>query len=371
MNTWFDFGIKTVQIVIMILILSIFLYRRKIKGIRGYHFLSLALISGIVQGIVETIFFFMDLNGLIDTSVDMIARIEYIPYALVFFFMLLHFEYFVGWKYIPTLFSIGILIAIFTSYIIDYFIGIPAIKFYSSYIPEPMNDKLFMVLFDLYQLYVIILCSIASAIVFIKTKAKKARIQSLVLLVSLCVALVVSIVEFLEHLIIDFDPYGAIGFGLAILIVLIIYALDPNFVYVTPIPVDIFMIVNNEGTTLLCVQNVHEGNRIDNALIGGLLNAFSSFISDIVSVPNDKLRCIEMDNKVIMVKQKDNITGVLIANKNLRIFMNSLTVFVDNFYKDYKVQIDNFTGDTSVFDSAVNLLPKLFPYLDENQLSSL
>ena len=128
------------------------------------------------------------------------------------------------------------------------------------------------------------------------------------------------------------------------------------------------MIVHSTGTTIFSAKNVPETNKQDSLVIGGIISAFTSVINDITGEPNQSLKCVELEKRVIIAERKEEIIGILIADRKLMILENSLSKFLDEFYKKYSSEIIKFTGDTSLYDEAIDLLPKIFPYLDRNQL---
>ena len=75
------------------------------------------LVSAILQSIIETIAFFMRIYN--HPIALIVMPIEYLFYGLTFLFLIMHFEYYLDFHYIPTFLSILFLVIIETTSIIN------------------------------------------------------------------------------------------------------------------------------------------------------------------------------------------------------------------------------------------------------------
>ncbi|MHA1853683.1 MAG: hypothetical protein ACTSUF_09265 [Candidatus Heimdallarchaeaceae archaeon] len=360
--------IKIFQVAFMISVLLVFYIRHHKRGIRGYKWLSLTLVFGLIQSVVEyTVVFIYNAkypNLYVDTVLDNepISKLHHIPYAFLLLFLLYHFRYFIGFAVEYIVVAISMLVAYLTSYILE------AIFRY-TYVPNnpPVNDWIFMWIFDLYQLYIFTACFVVSVYMYIKTRKTKVGLPTLIFSLSFLVSFISSIVELSEH-IAHVSLYGAMLFGISIVTLFLVYIIWPNYVYLTPIPVYRFLIIHETGTTMFSVQYGKLGEQQDSLMLGAAINAFTSFISDITDAPEHTLKSIHLKDRYLLAKPHNEIFGLLISEKNIRLFNNSLTLFVTKFYQQFKKEIRNFSGDTSRFEPALELLPKLFPYLEADKL---
>ncbi|MHA1399111.1 MAG: hypothetical protein ACTSQE_01990 [Candidatus Heimdallarchaeaceae archaeon] len=364
MENFTQFIIKMCQIAILAIMLYIFSYRSLVKKISGYKYLIYAIISAIFQGIIETFFYFT--RNVYDPETSLITRIEYIPYTLVFLFLLLHFEHFMYWKFRPMLVSLVLISAGFTAYLIDLTYGLDPISITPNHVPNPMNDRLFMWIFDAFQLYAIIVCLIASSVTFFNSIGSKAQYQTLLLWLGFLTSLIVGILEFLEHLI-PIDTYGAIGFSVAIGIVLLLYVFDNDFVYITTAKIHNFLIIHENGTTLFSAHHI-KAHPYNSLVIGGVINAFTSFINEITGAPDQFLKNVELEKRFILASRVGEIVGLLIVDKKIKVFEDSLCRFVTEFYQAFEDQISQFSGDASIFDTAIDFIPRIFPYIERDDL---
>lgn len=358
--------IKTIQMAIILLILLIFLYRWKKKGIRGYSLLSGALISALLQGCLETLFYVLTIYTNFDQNNNTLAKIEYIPYGLIFLFLILHFEYFTGWKYFSVI-AICFIVSFLTALIIDFGYNLSPVVINPNTPPNYMNDKPFMLVFDLYQIYAIAFCFTASSYTYIKTKASTIGKTTFAFIISFFIALVVAIIEFFEH-IFAFEVYGAIGFGISIGIVFLIYLISTDFVYITPVPVYRLIVIHSSADPIFSVRNKRVEHKQKDFVVGGIFSAFSSFISEISGSHGKSLTNIKLEDRQLLIKNHDSITGLLITDKVIKVFDYSLRAFLADFCKTYSADLANYVGDISVFDQALTLLQKSFPYLEKDYL---
>ncbi|MHA1829775.1 MAG: hypothetical protein ACTSX6_14135, partial [Candidatus Heimdallarchaeaceae archaeon] len=151
-------------------------------------------------------------------------------------------------------------------------------------------------------------------------------------------------------------------------VTLIIYLIDPKFVLFTSAEIFNFLIINKNGTTLFSASN-YSKKESEGLLIGGMINAFAHFISEVTNSSYQLLKYVELKDRVMITKEKDDIIGVLIVDKRVKIFETSLERFVIKFNSMFREQIFAFSGDASLFDDAVKYIPLYFPFVDESKLT--
>ncbi len=109
--------------------------------------------------------------------------------------------------------------------------------------------------------------------------------------------------------------------------------------------------------------------KTDQTLAGGVITAFTSLIGDVAQAPNQNLLSIKFEGRTILTRTHEDTVGLLIVDKDLRLFRNSHKAFVEEFYTKFQEEIKNFTGDVSPFSGAAEILLKMFPYLAKDQIS--
>lgn len=347
--------------------LGVFSYRSTVNKVQGYKNLIAALILAIIQSVVEFFFYFARVAGYQWAYLEnsYLPSLEIIPYALVFLYILIHFSNFNAWDRRVVQAGYIIIFSLFVTYLINIFFDLPPI---STNLKVPTkNDCLYIWFLDFFQLYVVTVCLVGITFTFVKSVGKKAQYHTLLLWISFFIAFIVAILEFLEH-VVPLETYGAIGFGLALGVTLVIYLIDPKFVLFTSAEIFNFLIINKNGTTLFSASN-YSKKESEGLLIGGMINAFAHFISEVTNSSYQLLKCVELKDRVMITKEKDDIIGVLIVDRRVRIFDTSLEHFVNKFNSMFREQIVCFSGDASVFDDAVKYIPLYFPFVDESKLT--
>lgn len=361
-------GIKIFQVSFMIAVLTVFLVRRRKKQILGYRWLNFTLVFGLIQSVVEYIVVFIynakypDQNVYDILDYEPISKLHHLPYALLLLFLLYHFRYFLGLGIEYIIIAVSFIVSYVTSYVIEWI-------FRPMYVVNdaPVNNWIFMYIFDFYQLYIFTVCFVASVYMFIKHKDTPVKMPTLIFSLSFLVSFISSVIEVSEHFT-NFSLYGAMLFGIAIMTLFLVYVIWPSYVYVTPIPVYRFLIIHENGTTLFSVQYGKISEHQDSLMLGAAINAFSSFISDLTEAPEHTLKYIVLKERYLFAKPYNEIFGLLITGKNAPVFHNSLTLFVRKFFTMFEEEIKSFSGDTSVFEPALSMLPQLFPYLIGDRL---
>lgn len=361
MENYTQFVIKVVQMCIILGFLVIFIVRNK-KGIKGYIFLQLTLISGFLQGLVECSFFLVEQIWHVSVNYDLFQLpIEHIFYGMFFIFLLLHFEYYLGYYFIPTIIGMIFMAITYTAYFIDlkYDLG------YFSFQPvwHLGIGRLWLFIFDIYELYVLTFCLFASGVLNRSARKTKVYYQTFILHVAFVIGFISAICEVLEHFIPNFDPYGGLTFGVAFLVVFVLYLLSPSFVFYTPRPIFQFIVLHENGQIIYNFNNTLY-KPASEVLIGSIIYAFQTFISEITQAgESQSLEFIKLNNRAVIAYRKQDILGIIITTNYSRLFKNSLEHFTEAFYNRFKEDIANFTGDFAKFDEADELVRKLFPYI--------
>ncbi len=171
------------------------------------------LAFGAIQSTIEIfVYKLTDLNE----ETDPLAFIHFIPYALILLSLFLHIQYFMGLSTIYLWISISAIVSYLTVYTVETIFD-PILTNATH-----VNDWLFMIIFDTYQLYIFTFCMVGSAVLFLKSWKTKFVLPTSMFFLMFVVSVVVSITEILEHTLVDFDIYGAIGFGVSIIVLFLI-----------------------------------------------------------------------------------------------------------------------------------------------------
>jgi len=175
------------------------------------------------------------------------------------------------------------------------------------------------------------------------------------------IAMVGAVLEFSEHFIPNFDPYGAIPFGIAFFFIFLLYLISPDFVFYSPNPIYHYIIIHKNGQMIYHYKNPQES--INEAMIGSVIKAFVMFMEEFAKTKTPQtLEFVKLDNRAIICYQKEELLGLIIATRNSSLYKDSVRMFVKRFYARYKKEIKHFSGNISAFENADELVEKIFSY---------
>ena len=356
MLSFTHFGIKMIQLLIILSLAVIFSKRHK-KGYQGFIFILLMLGSALLQSLIETIAFFA--RTYFQPIDKYTMPFEYFFYSLTFLFLIMHFEYYLDFHFIPTALSILMITIIFTTCAIDFKYDLGFFSFQPIF--HLGIGRLWLFLFDLFQLVAITFCFVASIIIIFSARGTRALVKTIVIGVAMFIAVIGAILEFLEHFIPNFDPYGALPFGIGFFIIFLLYLFYPDFVFYSPEPIYQFIVIHKNGQVIY--DYYHPREEITNkVLIGSVFHAFVMYIEELTKSEQQILKYIQLSDRAIILCNKKDILGIIISNRYRLLFKHSVRMFIERFYKEFQEEIKTFTGDTSVFEKADDLVRKTFSY---------
>lgn len=103
-----------------------------------------------------------------------------------------------------------------------------------------------------------------------------------------------------------------------------------------------------------------QNEKIDYTLMSSALEAITQFMNEIFSDSKAKLQLVQQGNYLILSEQVNSVSAALFVNKGDPEIRRRLKYFVQEFEKKYKNEVDDWTGNTSIFDDAVNLVEEIF-----------
>jgi len=153
-----------------------------------------------------------------------------------------------------------------------------------------------------------------------------------------------------------------------ILIGLAILGLFPLFfVADTYRPLDIFLLLLSKSGMLIFSHDFQRGKEISNkdlSLVTGALSAISTIFDETIHDEEAALDLVRHGNVFIVQAkvrtQKGDLIGTIFANKNDPELHRSLESFVSRFILTYHEELQEWVGQTSVFNKAAELAENVF-----------
>ncbi|OLS14258.1 MAG: hypothetical protein RBG13Loki_2134 [Promethearchaeota archaeon CR_4] len=147
-----------------------------------------------------------------------------------------------------------------------------------------------------------------------------------------------------------------------LLLFLLVYVSDIDYIYRFPNNNYILFVANKTGSMMHAVRfKTRRPLRIQPELLSGVLSAINSVFKSGLEVTAD-ITSIASKNLTILLESGKFVTAAIVADKTPAILAKALKRYVTEFESKFVDQIRAETGDTSVFNSALDLLKPIFPF---------
>ena len=362
-----EFYIKIGQLVIILVILGYFLYRRYRDKITGFTWF-ISLFSFIVlQALIEIAIFFPTQNGKI-ASDSTIQEIHMIPSALALFGLFLYLEFVRGEK--PNSILLGLASVLLGGYIAVYFIEL-SFGLESTLSPEYRSSR---VILNVLQAFVLA----ETFYIFIqdvrKVEYKKLRRISLMMAIAFGIGLFFAILKIFERWTIQVNPnlsfYGAIPFTITFGILAIAFIANPFYVYLLPTKINKILIFNDAGILLYSVRiGAEEPELSQDSLFSGIVSALRSLISETTGAQSDLRKISFRDKKLLVAENKEgNVSTIIVCDSDSFILQTAARQFTDSFYEKYRDILERFDGTISKFSETSDIVRRIFPFVPPEEI---
>lgn len=132
----------------------------------------------------------------------------------------------------------------------------------------------------------------------------------------------------------------------------------------------VYFLLNISGLTIFDIRFTENAPVADSVLIGGFVNAISSFsdsIMDNIATESGTLNVIEREGMKIMFEQGSQVEAILILDKESHVMMEKIRTVISFFEHNYSEGLLIETVQTNKFSTFRKLILKFIPaHLDEN-----
>ena len=359
--------IKIAQLVIILVILAYFLYRRFKDRITGFTWF-ISLFSFIVlQSLIEIAIFFPTQNGKISAT-STIQEVHMIPSGIALFGLFLYLEFIRSEK--PSTILLGLASVLLGGYICVYFIEL-SFGLESTLSAEYRSSRIIL---NILQAFVL-----AEALyIFIqdirKVEYRKLRRISFAMAIAFGIGLVFATLKIFERWTIQINEnlqfYGAIPFSITFGILAVAFIANPFYVYLLPTKINKILIFNNAGLLLYSVRIGKEEPELSrDTLFSGIITALKSLIAETTGARSDLRKVSFRDKKLLIVEnQERNITTLIVCDSDSFILQTAAKHFTERFYHKFKPSIDHFDGAVSVFEDASEIVKRIFPFVPPEEI---
>ncbi len=362
-----EFWIKIGQIVIILIILSYFGYRRFHDKIRGFDWFIGLFSFAIVQSLIEIALFFPSEYGSLDSN-SAIQEIHIIPYAIGLFFLFLYTELIKNSR--PNPWHLSIASLLLGGYLALYFIEL-GFNLELDFLPE---YRIYRVIFNIFQAFVLAQAFFVFLMDAIKLEYKRLKRISIVIASSMGVALLFSVAKIFERWTIQINPslqfYGAIPLGILFGVTAIAFIANPFFVYITPTKFNKLIVLDESGILLYSVRIERgEPKIIEDTLLTGTVSALRTILAETTGARTDLRKISFRDKKMIVVEDlKKKVSTIVISDSDSYILQLAVKHFNRDFCKQFGSILENFDGSISSFSDATDIVRRVFPFVPPEEI---
>lgn len=365
--------IKIVQLSIIFIITSYFVFRRVKDKIIGFNWFIFIFGMAIVQSIIELALYFpMKNNPEAFENISSIQEIHIIPYAAGLFGLFLYCELIRNAK--PNTLFLGITTALLGGYIAIYFIEL-GLNLQSAYPPEYRFSRFVFSIFQALVLAEALYTFIQDAI---KVEHKKLRNLSIFISVAFSIAFLSALYKIVEqatYLITKTEPvfqiYGAIPFSLTFGIMAIVFIFNPFYVYLLPTVLNKVIVINDAGILFYSVNIGKDcpDDECEDELFSGIVAALKSFLEDTTGSTSDLRKISFRDKKMIIAENKEKkVSTIILGDSDSFILNTAAKQFTNAFCEKFAKHIDSFDGTVDIFEEATSIVKRIFPFVPPEEI---
>ena len=270
--------VKIAQVVVILIILVYFLYRRINDNIRGFDWFIVLFTMAMIQSVIEIALFFPTEYGPLDPN-NSIQEIHIIPYIIGLFTLFLYTELIRNDK--PNIWHLVFASAMVGGYLAVYFVEL-AFNLEIGILPE---YRIFRIIFNIFQAFVLV----QAFYIFLQdarsVEYKRLKNISLVIAISFAFAFLFAFLKIFERWTILIDErlqiYGAIPLGILFGVTAIIFIANPFYVYLLPTKINKIIVLNETGIPLYSVRiGKEEPKLFEDTLFSGTVSALKTLLTD-------------------------------------------------------------------------------------------
>ncbi len=342
------------------ILFTLFTYQTSKKKRKVPQFL-VSLLFGCIGGI----FAFLDSTELlVGISRNTILAFQLTCYSLQFFFFFLFLEDLSSMKMNPIRFGF-----VFGFMLLQFF-SLWTIVWFNNFSDVTTN---LWFLADLgYNNLALAVFLVIGVPVYVKTyqetKEKKPIIFILALALVSAGFIIISFGDYLSYFhaspdwLLEILDLGDILPMTGLLLFLLVYLSDIDYIYRLPNNNYILIVANKTGTMIHSVRfTTRRPLRIQPELLAGLLSAINSVFKSGLEVSAD-ITSIASKNLTILLESGKSIVAAIVADKTPAILGKALKRYVTEFEAKFAEQFTVQSGNVTPFDAALDLLKPIFPF---------
>ncbi|MEM2637106.1 MAG: hypothetical protein QXL15_02020 [Candidatus Korarchaeota archaeon] len=151
---------------------------------------------------------------------------------------------------------------------------------------------------------------------------------------------------------------------MGLLIILITYASDIDFIYKFPFDSYILMVYYNYGVMIYSTEFVSKKSKsIEEDLVGGLISSLNTIFVNVLELERDIMQQVSGKKAHILAASGKYITAAIISERMSVYLLRALRRFVKEFEDEFRKELEANENDRSKFIRANALVMNVFPYI--------
>lgn len=359
--------IKLGQVVIVLILLAYFLYRRYKDKIVGFTWFVALFGTIIFQSIIEISLFFPTQAGNLPAD-SSIQEIHMIPSVFALFGLFLYFEYIRHEKPNSILLSVASILV--GAYITVYFVELAL----DLDIGVPPEYRISRIIYNIMQAFVLGEALYVFYRDATKVEYRKLKRISIAMAVATGIGFLAAVFKIFERWTVEINPnlqiYGAIPFSITFGILAIAFIFNPFYVYLLPTKINKILIFNDTGILLYSVRIGREEPEFgEDTLFSGIVTALRSLIAETTGTKGELRKVSFRDKKLLVVENLEkHITTLIICDSDSLILQTAAKHFTDSFCTKFSKFLDRFDGTVSIFDEASDIVRRVFPFVPPEEI---
>ena len=371
--------LKLAQILIILFITAVMIYRKKQHGIRALNWLIAVFSLALLQGIFELIIYWVkvDYYGLEDTTLFRFNELHTIPYSLALLTLFFLAEQMHDMR--PSTWKLIVVFSTWGSYmgllIYDSFSGFDwswskaSVTTETSPVTHPFNQW-----FNIFQFVLMVFVLITFWEAYRTSHNPLNKKVSLWMVIGIVIFAVVAFYEVIESLFNISLPgifdYKALYYSVTFLVLAYAYLRYPYYVFNVPTYVYRIILATKEGIHLYSAEIENPFSTVteeaSDELLASAVSAMTRFMEE-ASASKGSIKLVELEDRALLVRKEQNMVGMVIAERATRMLRSALGQFVREFIATYKEQLSE-TWNTTLFKGAEEIIARCFPFVEAKDI---